>query len=154
MLAAGAAPPILVGTDFSDGAWTALRRARWLADRSSLRVKLVHVVERGGTADPAARAGWLDRAGLEVEAVEIRHGQAWLELARAAMSHDAAALVVGSHGRSGLQLVELGSTASRVSLVAPCPVIVIGPRAQEWPAGGTGRDTQLSHEIEQGVGDA
>lgn len=46
---------------------------------------------------------------------------------RAAKSARANLIVVGSHGRSGLSRLLLGSVAERVIRTAPCPVLTVGP---------------------------
>jgi universal stress protein A len=38
-------------------------------------------------------------------------------------------LVMGSHGRTGMSHVLLGSVAERVVRHAPCPVLVVGKKA-------------------------
>ncbi len=42
-----------------------------------------------------------------------------------ARSHGVDAIVIGSHGRTGLRHALLGSTAEKVVRKAPCPVLVI-----------------------------
>ena len=37
-------------------------------------------------------------------------------------------IVIGRHGRSGYQPIELGSTAARIGLAAHCPVVLVGDR--------------------------
>jgi hypothetical protein len=49
-------------------------------------------------------------------------------LCRAAADHGADLLVVGSHGRTGLERLLLGSVAERVIRHAPCPVLCVRAR--------------------------
>ncbi|MEO0559775.1 MAG: universal stress protein, partial [Bacteroidota bacterium] len=42
---------------------------------------------------------------------------------------DADLVVMGTHGRSGVNRLTLGSTAERVLRLAPCPVLTVGPRS-------------------------
>jgi nucleotide-binding universal stress UspA family protein len=124
--------PVVVGTDFSDGSAAALLEARALASRLGTRVDVVHVVD--GTTDPGweepgAAAQWLASAGLQVGDLVVRFGRAWVELVRYAAEVGPSLLVVGSHGTSGYQPLELGGTASRLSLQARCPVAIISTRA-------------------------
>lgn len=129
--------PVVVGTDFSETAGVALAEARRLAALLGTRVDVVHVVD--GTAgaswaepaeagEAAVLASWLQSAGLDAAGVVVRFGSAWVELARYASEVLPTLLVVGSHGQTGYQPLSIGSTASRVSLHARCPVVVISPR--------------------------
>jgi nucleotide-binding universal stress UspA family protein len=43
-------------------------------------------------------------------------------------------LVLGTHGRSGFQKLFLGSVTEKVMRKAPCPVLVVPPRAPDVPA--------------------
>lgn len=120
--------PYLVGIDFSDGSLAALESARFFAGLSGSPVELFHVRQpgAGGALEPdPATDGWLSRAGVSPEQIAVRTGGAAVELARAATAHAALAVIIGSHGASGAQPVALGSTAARLSLIAPCPVIVV-----------------------------
>ena len=49
-------------------------------------------------------------------------------IARVARSRRAAMIVIGTHGRSGVERVLLGSVASRVVSLAPCPVMTVRGR--------------------------
>jgi nucleotide-binding universal stress UspA family protein len=75
-------------------------------------------------ADLAAQGG-LD-AAPSVVADSISVGET---LARLAEKHDAAAIVVGSHGHAALTEALFGSTTRDVLKKAPCPAVVVrGPR--------------------------
>jgi nucleotide-binding universal stress UspA family protein len=49
-------------------------------------------------------------------------------IARAAARERADVIVIGTHGRSGLERVFVGSVAARVIGTAPCPVLTVRPR--------------------------
>jgi nucleotide-binding universal stress UspA family protein len=123
---------ILAGVDFSDGARTALDAARALAHRMNVGLVAVHVyepLEAEGVSLDARSEQWLADSHVTPDRLQVRYGQPWVELARAASASGALAVVVGSHGRSGSQPVALGSTAARLGLVAPCPVVVVNSNA-------------------------
>jgi nucleotide-binding universal stress UspA family protein len=123
-------PHILAGVDFSDGAFAALLEAQELARRMRLELRVMHVRERGPEdRDTDTMSRWLAAAGMTCQGLRLRLGQPWIELAREAGESGTGVLVVGSHGRSGVQPVRLGSTAARLGLIAPCPLVVVGPRA-------------------------
>lgn len=69
----------------------------------------------------AARAR---RAGVNV-ATLVRKGDPADEIVRAGRSTQAELIVVGTHGRRGLQKVFLGSVAERVVATAACPVVTV-----------------------------
>ena len=62
-------------------------------------------------------------AGLPYE-IRIDTGSAWQAICEAARALDAALIVIGSHGYSGLDRV-LGTTAARVVNHADCSVLVV-----------------------------
>jgi len=68
----------------------------------------------------------LQNAGISSEFVVSRGypGDVIVELAR---DKSADIIVMGTHGRTGLPHVLLGSVAERVIRSAPCPVITVGP---------------------------
>ncbi|HAM70046.1 MAG TPA: hypothetical protein DCM86_00190, partial [Verrucomicrobiales bacterium] len=49
-----------------------------------------------------------------------------------ASSVHASAIVMGTHGRTGLAHVFMGSVAEHVVRSAPCPVLVVRPREHEF----------------------
>jgi len=128
---------ILVGIDFSDSAAEAWRWATEYAESIGGEVRLITVRDPMETnpAPEALQARWLLQHGIGHEALTVRSGQAWLELARASADLGALFLVVGTHGRTGYQPIELGSTAARLGLTASCPVILVGRKREAgWPA--------------------
>jgi len=66
----------------------------------------------------------LQSAGLRTEA-RIVHGDPRTALVEAARSERADLLVVGSHGRTGMAKLLMGSVASYVVAHAPCSVLVV-----------------------------
>jgi nucleotide-binding universal stress UspA family protein len=83
---------------------------RWVQDELDMRVR------------EAEAAGVTARARLET-------GPAAETIARVAEEERADLLVAGTHGRSGLDRFFVGSVAERVVRTAPCPVLVVRPRA-------------------------
>ena len=73
-------------------------------------------------------------AGEHVETI-IEHGVITDVLARVIPARSIDLVVVGTHGRSGVNKLLLGSVAQRVFNVAPCPVLSVSPRAgKSWGA--------------------
>jgi nucleotide-binding universal stress UspA family protein len=124
---------ILVGTDFSDGSALAVAEGRRLASGLNVPLFLAHVVEGTGESaegEMAMRSEWLDEVGFVGGDLLLRQGVPAVELARLARELDAGMIVLGTHGASGVQPVVLGSTATRLALLAPCPVVLVGPRGR------------------------
>ena len=61
----------------------------------------------------------------ELEAVALRHVSAGEAIAEYAEKVKADLVIVGSHGRTGLRRILLGSVAERVVRLAPCAVLVV-----------------------------
>jgi nucleotide-binding universal stress UspA family protein len=80
------------------------------------------IAEAQAAADRAA-AMLLERASFVVETI-VRQGDPRREIVEAAKDWDAELIVVGSHGRTGLQRLILGSVAEYVVRHAPCSVEV------------------------------
>lgn len=138
--------PIVHPTDFSDSADVAFEEALRVARNDDTRLLLVHVIEpvyAGGgdvaavgalalreAAEAAARRAF-DRllaaaktAGVDACDV-LRTGFAAEEIAKLATERDAALIVMGTHGRTGLRRLVMGSVADRVLALAPCPVLTV-----------------------------
>jgi len=141
---------IVAATDFSDASLPAVRQAADLARQWGARLVLVHAIE------PAAEVyGWgAELAGGEVYLVEpealdpewaaligevdlgnlrwsqhTRRGYAVQVLCEVAIEEHADLLVVGTHGRSALPHVLLGSVAEGVVRQAECNVLTVRPDA-------------------------
>lgn len=135
----------LVPIDFSAYADAALEYAITLASKLQARLTLLHVIQSlplGGTdmgvALPVAylqdleaelresMAGYVKRAtdaGLQAEA-SLVHGVAFQEIVDLAKAQQVDLIIMGTHGRTGLRHVLLGSVAEKVVRLAPCPVLV------------------------------
>jgi nucleotide-binding universal stress UspA family protein len=135
----------LVPIDFSEYANQALDYAITLAGKLGARVTLLHVIQLlplggmdMGVTLPATyfqdleaeirrdMASLLERvtaAGLEGDSVII-HGVPFHEIIEAAKAQQVDLIVMGTHGRTGLQHMFLGSVAEKVVRLAPCPVLV------------------------------
>lgn len=136
---------ILVPMDFSPYAECALEYAIALANALHARVTLLHVISAlywaMGEIPEALSVTVLEEletvaqqrlehalqrvraAGLDGEAIVV-HGTPFACIVAAARNHGVDLIVMGSHGRTGLQHVLLGSVAERVVRLAPCPVLV------------------------------
>ena len=66
--------------------------------------------------------------GLDHEFI-IRLGRVWEELRAAIFEKQIDLVVVGTHGRRGLEKVLLGSVAEEVFRQADCPVLTVGPHS-------------------------
>jgi nucleotide-binding universal stress UspA family protein len=133
---------LLVPVDFSACSRYALEHAiRW-ASRATAELHILHVMEggaetaRGAAGEVAHRkheleqmvAGQLailDQSAPPTVAVSyhVSIGHPANVIVGLAERIDASAIVMGSHGRSGLRLLVVGSIAARVIRTAPCPVI-------------------------------
>jgi nucleotide-binding universal stress UspA family protein len=65
---------------------------------------------------------------------EVASGQPADAIVRIAQERDVDLIVMGTHGRTGLQHVLLGSVAEKVVRLAPCPVLTVRPKRQASPA--------------------
>ena len=140
-----AAQHFLVPLDFSEDANQALDYAIDLANKLGGRLTLLHVMQSlpiGGTdigvvlpytsiqeleADITRRMeAHLERvtaAGLEGEIVVV-HGIPFHEIIETARTRQVDLIIMGTHGRTGLHHVLLGSVAEKVVRLAPCSVLV------------------------------
>ena len=71
------------------------------------------------------------RDGVRCE-VLIRDGQLFVQIIRCAREVKADIIVMGSHGRTGLAQVLLGSVAEKVVRKAPCSVLIIKHPTQKF----------------------
>lgn len=130
---------ILVATDFSPHSEAALAYGRELAHRCDSALHLMHITEnpflRAAVSDrrssEEAAAQWLhdrlteaDRRRGSVAIVEQSDEPAE-EILRYAKSTNIDLIVMGTHGRTGLARIVLGSVAEAVVRAAPCPVLTV-----------------------------
>ena len=83
--------------------------------------------ERDGAAAVAERARAMLPAGRA--SVLVVEGEAAHAIVAAAKDESIEAIVMGSHGRRGLERLFLGSVAEHVVRESPCPVLVVHPPA-------------------------
>jgi nucleotide-binding universal stress UspA family protein len=85
--------------------------------------------EKASAADEAASiiARAQARLGLEGCPSRVLHGPAGTAICQLADELSAAAIVIGSRGRSGWKRAVLGSVSDEVVRNAPCTVLVTGP---------------------------
>lgn len=134
---------ILYPTDFSEGARPAFEVACALAAEGRSRLVVLHV-ERpplatlGGTTLVPPLPSEYDRESLEEELQRIRPSRAGIPLEHRLEYGDPAAailksaretgadlIVMGTHGRTGLRRLLMGSVAEQVLRKASCPVLTI-----------------------------
>ena len=145
---------ILFPTDFSDNSYAALDYATKLAEFYKAELCLLHVVnspiqhdsfllssfqiddiERKATS--AKRQALLNliktRIGEQVPVkVMLRRGVPLGEIINAARKCEADLIVMGTHGRTGLPQMLIGSVAKKVVRYAPCPVLTVKERDYEF----------------------
>ena len=117
----------------------AVERGEELARRLGAELVLLHVAGvpvAGSRTATSAHAGAERELEATVEEVVhhgvkarslLREGAPDEEIIAAAAAERASLIVVGTHGRTGLAHVLLGSVAERVVRAAPCPVLTVGP---------------------------
>jgi universal stress protein A len=137
---------ILFPTDFSEPAEKAFEYAVSLATFHEAKLALLHVVDQlhGQTyyevlaltpmeiAERMTRRAHEDLQNLVARVKEpviateaVREGKTWVEICEAAEEESADIIVIGSHGRTGLAHVLLGSVAETVVRHSRCPVLVV-----------------------------
>lgn len=138
---------ILVPTDFSETSEVAVREGVALARTFGANLILLYVgdgpASEASTEFPlgidadlqdAERERMLqilapfDRETLRPEFV-VCAGSAAQEIVRCAEEREVDVIVMGTHGRSGVRHMLLGSVAERVIRTAPCPVLVVRGQA-------------------------
>lgn len=63
----------------------------------------------------------------------IRKGEIWAELAKIVAEKEIDMIVCGTHGRTGVNKMLLGSVAENIYRQAPCPVLTVGPNVSGEP---------------------
>ena len=142
---------ILAPTDFSEDSKLALTYAVMLAQKFLSEIIVVHVDQplapvMVSELNPGLDVSTMNRIAEEGRLLALREldgtiarlreggvkarglmrvGAPFLEIINAAQSEGADLIVMGTHGRTGLAHVLIGSVAERVVNKAPCPVLTV-----------------------------
>jgi nucleotide-binding universal stress UspA family protein len=138
---------ILFPTDFSEGSSPALQYAVDMAERYGAKLYLIHIIY-----DVVKATGWyvphvstdqmykdieegakkeLEKFGLEelsgLKNLErsVRLGVPHEEIINFANKNKIDIIIMGTHGRKGIDRMLFGSTAAQVVRYAPCPVLTV-----------------------------
>ena len=143
---------ILVGIDGSNTSALALQEAIKIAKEQSGRLRLVHVIDvfpfttpdtgliedtqleealfKAGQAIVEEARDEVQKAGVGVETAlpqNLNH-EIGMVIVEEAKRWGADLIVVGTHGRRGIQHLVLGSVAERVARAATCPLLLVPSR--------------------------
>lgn len=129
---------ILCPVDFSPSGDFAFEYACAVARRHGASVELLHVTEASAYAEDAPPEKWpalenrlrqrlqslAARAGVPAE-INLLAGIPFAEIVHRAETLPADMIVIGTHGRTGMKHLLIGSVAERVVRTAPCPVLTV-----------------------------
>jgi nucleotide-binding universal stress UspA family protein len=139
---------ILVPVDGSTTAQLAVEKALGLAQKFDSLVSVIYIIDpypftgvgtdfaygqteylsaataEGNAAISAAKTQ-LEAAGIAVETAVIEAHATWRGVVQTAQDQQADLIVMGSHGRSGLEKLVLGSVTQAVLAHTNCPVLVV-----------------------------
>ncbi len=138
---------VLFPTDFSEGALKALPYAVDLVRHFSARLYLVHVVYdiatasglyvphvsinemykeiESGAMKELEKFGYALRKDIKDVVYHVLRGVPYEEIIKFAADNSVDLIVIGTHGRRGIDRVLFGSTAERVVRYAKCPVLTV-----------------------------
>jgi nucleotide-binding universal stress UspA family protein len=139
---------ILFATDFSDASEAALGYATAFSLRYGSTIHLAHVLPdvsflRPGAPDPAvigsiyeeAHSGAQEKMQRLADRLKgfphrtcIRHGQTCKVLGEIISEQQIDLVIAGTHGRTGLGKLVMGSVAEEILREASCPVLTVGPK--------------------------
>lgn len=146
---------ILVPTDFSEFSRPAMTYACAMAERFGAQLHVLHVVPDPAMLVPEAAVFSVESMQAQSDQLvadarkllqqipaggqsgqsvvrEVRVGAAFMEIIDYAKSQDIDLIVIGTHGRSGLSHILMGSVAERVVRAAPCPVLSVKPSGHQF----------------------
>ena len=145
---------ILLVTDFSDCSGAGVPLARAVAHHYGAAIFVAHVIRDAGSTTAATGPDEARKAQSAAEAhmqrfiasnpsaerpskPSLNTVRSRMFLRRMIQGRSIDLVVVGTHGRSGVSKLLLGSVAQRIFNVAPCPVLSVSPRAgKSWGAAG------------------
>ena len=134
----------LVPLDLSDCSLKAPHYAVRFAEQFGAKLTLLHIVEAYpidcmlGLKDARDSSAWMfDRARAQLDRLratlgsarstladqQVAFGKTFHPICEAAKERNIDIIIIATHGRTGLQRLQLGSTVERVVRHAPCPVL-------------------------------
>ncbi len=136
---------ILFATDFAQCSKAAVPYALAIAHQYGAKLYAAHILspasytfvtaeDWGALADQKGKQHQMDVALLEEHLRGVPHqvlspvGEVVDVIFRLIRDHDIDLLVLGTHGRTGLPKLLMGSVAERIFRQASCPVLTVGPR--------------------------
>jgi len=140
---------VLFATDFSATSEAALPYAVAISRRFGSTLHVAHVLSdtsilmMTGGVDYVSMGTLYDDAQAEAkeklqqiaaraegirQRTYVRHGQVWANLAGIVQENNIDLIVLGTHGRTGLGKLLLGSVAEDILRHATCPVLTVGPK--------------------------
>jgi nucleotide-binding universal stress UspA family protein len=145
---------ILFPTDFSQGARAAMDYALSLARDFQAKLILLYVIQDISIAEwyiPSSISAadlvedmqksawkemekWADEAAGKVAEVEkiVLRGVPFVEIIKTAKDKNADMIVIGTHGRTGIDHMLFGSTAEKVVRKSSCPVLTVRMTGKEF----------------------
>ncbi len=137
---------ILCATDFSSSSQVALQYAASIARRYNSQIYMAHVIrpdsyqlvppEAFGIALTQTRR-YAEQQMSELlvsgrlrgipHQVLLGEGELWTVLSDMLAKHEVDLIVAGTHGRTGVRKLLLGSVAEEIFRLAQCPVLTVGP---------------------------
>ncbi len=145
---------ILTPTDFSEFSTHAFRYGCEFAKRFDAELHLLHIIDELMTLpDPlgapvpdsqirdmqhsaeTAMQNLLDDdrlKGVNVAAHVIQIGAPFVSILEYARENEIDMIVMGTHGRTGLAHMMIGSTAERIVRKSPCPVLTVRPEEHDF----------------------
>jgi nucleotide-binding universal stress UspA family protein len=149
---------ILYATDFSPVAEAAAPFALELARRYDSKVLAVHVRAPRvfGLAPPESWPALKEASNKQAKdqsqhlaslfrgvehAIAVEEGDIWEVVSALIEENQIDLVVMGTHGRKGIEKVLLGSVAEKILRRAPCPVLTVNPHVHLEPE----RATQMKH---------
>src|SRR5215831_17203131 len=137
---------VLFATDFSDTSMQALRYVTGIANKLGSNVYLAHIVApsplvaSAPEVAPSLYADIRDQAAAQLAALALSPQLAGIcpktlvgagpigdELCNMIHENRIDLIVAGTHGRTGVRKLLLGSVVEEICRVASCPVLTVGP---------------------------
>lgn len=138
---------ILVGTDFSHYSDRAVDYAVMLSEQFSAKILILHIIESlaYSVTDSLTVVGHEQALSATATALlentlkkvvdqgcpaesHLGHGTPYREIMKKAEEMKSDLVVIGTHGRTGMEHLLLGSVAEKVVRLATCPVLTIPSR--------------------------